>query len=53
MKEIRNYHSKNGHHGYQEWYRYDKISHRGNWRNDCIIGYAEWHGFNETICYIR
>lgn len=59
MKDIRNYNSKRKYHGYQEWYFYGNIFHRGNWKNDDEIGYIEWHGnmsyfenANETCFYI-
>ena len=67
MKDIEPKNSKNQYHGYQEWYSYyhgyqewysyskmshSKMSHRGNWKNNRIIGYAEWHRFNETFFYI-
>lgn len=44
--------SKGQHHGYQEWYSQGKMSHRGNWKNNRVIGYAEWYRFNVTFFYI-
>lgn len=52
MKDISNHNSKGQHNGYQEWYNHGKMIHRGNWRNNRVIGYAEWYRFNETFFYI-
>ena len=51
-EEIDSKNSKGQHHGYQEWYSQGKMSHRGNWKNNRVIGYAEWYRFNETFFYI-
>ena len=51
-KDIINFNKKGQYHGYHEWYSYGKMSHRGNWRNNRIIGYAEWHRFNQIFFYI-
>jgi hypothetical protein len=54
MKNINNFNKKGQRHGYQEWYHDNKkISHRGNWRNNKMIGYVEWYGMNETNFHIR
>ena len=54
MKEIVNYNNKGQLHGYQEWYTDNKkISHRGNWRNNKMIGYIEWYGTKETNFHIK
>ena len=53
MKEITNYNSKGDYHGYQQWYGYqewytDRLSFRGNYKNNERIGYTEYHGTKQT-----
>jgi hypothetical protein len=52
MKDIINKNSKDQHHGYQEWYGYNKVInkviYRGNYKNNERIGYAEYHGSKRT-----
>lgn len=52
MKSIRNYNKKGQLHGYNERYNNDKISLRGNWKNDTRIGYTESHWAKTTNFYI-
>jgi hypothetical protein len=54
MKDIINTNKIFQYHGYQEWYRdKKKITHRGNWRNNKMIGYVEWYGIKETNFHIK
>jgi hypothetical protein len=48
MNDIRNKNSKGQSHGYQEWYGYNKVIYRGNYKNNERIGYAEYHGTKRT-----
>ncbi len=53
-KEIRNINSKNELHGYQTRYligRKDTLLVRTNTRNNKIIGYDEYHGYNNQTNY--
>jgi hypothetical protein len=43
MKPIRNYNKKGQFHRYNERYYNDKITMRGNFINDKMIGYTEHH----------
>jgi hypothetical protein len=53
MKDIRNYNSKGGLHGYQERYDADILCYRGNTKNNQSIGYFEFHNWKETkFCII-
>jgi hypothetical protein len=51
-KIITNVNSNGKYHGYQEWYT-DRLSFRGNFKNDSWIGYGEYHNGKETIYEIR
>lgn len=51
---IRNTNSKGEKHGYQEWYSSDnKLTLRGNWKNNKEIGCEEWHRYKVTNFYIK
>ncbi len=52
-KTIINYNHKSTRHGYQEWYWFDELTLRGNYKNDSRIGYVERHELKETTFYIR
>ena len=52
-KDITNTNYKNEFNGYQEWYLCDKMFYRGNYINDNIIGYTEYHWSKITRYYIR
>jgi len=53
-KDIININDKGQYHGYQEWYNINnKLSFRGNRKNDEPIGYCEHHKWTETNYYIK
>ena len=52
-KDITNTNSKGQYHGYQEWYCYDKLILKANYKNDNPIGYHEIHFNKITRYYIR
>jgi hypothetical protein len=56
MKKDINPQNNKGLHGYQEWYAMDKIWHRGTFKDNEPINYAEWHprgGVNDfCVLYI-
>ena len=45
--------SKGQHHGYQEFYYYNELGYRANYKNNMKIGYEEYHRTNKTTFYIR
>ena len=54
MKDMIKFNSKGQRHGYQQGVLVNnKIYYRGNWRNNMIIGYTEWHAIKETEYYIK
>ena len=52
MKTIRNHNKKGQQHGYQERYWDNKLSYRGNMKNNESIKYTEYHLVNRTRFYI-
>lgn len=53
-KDIENINDKGEYHGYQEWYDDDNIFYyRANWKNNRLIGYEEFHRFEQTNFYIK
>jgi hypothetical protein len=53
-KDIRNTNDKNQYHGYQEIYNWTNVIFlRANYKNNRIIGYFEYHMFEQTTFYIR
>jgi hypothetical protein len=52
MKTIRNHNKKGQQHGYQERYWDNKLSYRGNTKNNKSIKYTEYHLVKRTRFYI-
>ena len=53
-KDIDNKNNKGQYHGYQVWYdSYNKLWHRGNWKNSEEIKYQENHLFKLTLYFIK
>ena len=53
MNNIEPRNSKNQYHGYQEWYCYDKLILKSNYKNDKPIGYGEYHTAKKIYFNIR
>ena len=54
MKNIQNYNSKKQLHGYQETYRdATRLYYRGNYINNNMIGYTEYHFYETTRYHIK
>lgn len=53
MNDIRNKNSKEQYHGYQELYGYHKLMYRGNYKNNNMIHYSEYHFYETTRYHIR
>ena len=47
-----NKNSKGQYHGYQEWYNNSKLIYKGNYINNNMIGYSEYHWCKIIIYYI-
>ena len=45
--------SKLQYHGYHEYYYFNRLGYRGNYKNNMKIGYEEYHRTNKTTFYIR
>jgi len=53
-KTITNYNNKDNAHGYQQWYNtYNNLMFRGNYKNDAMVTYIEWHALKKNIYFIR
>jgi hypothetical protein len=52
-KKIININNKGEYHGYQEWYFYNKLFYKGNFKNGKEIGYEETHYLIRTSYYIK
>ena len=52
-KDIINKNDKGQYHGYQQEYWGNIITYRGYYKNNRIIGYFEYHMFEQTTFYIR
>ena len=52
-KEIKNINDKGLYHGYQQWFINNKHRLRGNFKNNSMVGYLEYHYFNKTIFFIK
>jgi len=52
-KNIININNKNQYHGYQEWYTFNTISHRGNWKHNTVYNYQEHHRVKQTTYHIK
>jgi hypothetical protein len=55
MKNIKNNNSKQQPHGYQELYGYanNKLYYRGNYKNNNMINYSEYHFYKITRYHIK
>jgi len=52
-KDIDNFNKKGNYHGYQEWYWFDELTLRCNYKNGLEIGYQECHFTKQTRYRIR
>jgi hypothetical protein len=52
-KHIEPRNTKGQWHGYQEWYKDDKMLLRGTYKHGKDYGYEEHHQENETNFYIK
>ena len=49
MRDIINTNNKGKLHGYNEWYwNSGKLRFKGNFKNNFVIGYHEWHIYKQT-----
>ena len=53
MNNIITKNYKQQYHGYHEYYYFDKLGYRANYKNNIKIGYEEYHRTNKTTFYIR
>ena len=53
MKNIITKNYKGEYHGYHEYYYFDGLGYRANYKNNKLIAYEEYHRGKRTTYYIR